>query len=152
MRSSAAGSSSRPRRLQRTGSFKFRGAYNRSRAADAARAAGVVAFSSGNHAQGVAEAAELLGCRPPSSCRPMRRRSSRQPPRLWRRGRDVRPRHEDREAIAARIAAGARRAWSCRPSTTRIIAGQGTAGLEVVEQLAARAHADGLLSTPRAAG
>src|SRR5271167_4140451 len=50
--------------LQRTGSFKFRGAYNRLAAIPAAnRAGGVVAFSSGNHAQGVAAAARLLGMR-----------------------------------------------------------------------------------------
>ena len=48
--------------LQRVGAFKFRGAYNRIAQFDAAqRAAGVVAFSSGNHAQGVALAAQLLG-------------------------------------------------------------------------------------------
>src|SRR2546430_17177818 len=48
--------------LQRTGSFKFRGAYNKlSSIPQAERAGGVVAFSSGNHAQGVAAAAALLG-------------------------------------------------------------------------------------------
>src|SRR6202789_1413566 len=48
--------------LQRTGSFKFRGAYNRLAAIPPdQRAGGVVAFSSGNHAQGVAAAAQLLG-------------------------------------------------------------------------------------------
>lgn len=48
--------------LQRGGAFKFRGAYNRlSRLSDADKARGVVAFSSGNHAQGVALAAHLLG-------------------------------------------------------------------------------------------
>ena len=48
--------------LQRMGAFKFRGAYNRLAQLDAAGArAGVVAFSSGNHAQGVALAAKLLG-------------------------------------------------------------------------------------------
>ena len=47
--------------LQRTGSFKFRGAYNALAQLDAAaRKRGVVAYSSGNHAQGVAAAAELL--------------------------------------------------------------------------------------------
>src|ERR1041384_1720264 len=46
--------------LQRTGSFKFRGAYNRiSSIPQDSRAAGVVAYSSGNHAQGVAHAAAL---------------------------------------------------------------------------------------------
>src|SRR6202165_2607476 len=48
--------------LQRTGSFKFRGAYNKiSSIPEARRGAGVVAYSSGNHAQGVAAAARLLG-------------------------------------------------------------------------------------------
>src|SRR5437870_10256878 len=48
--------------LQRTGSFKFRGAYNKLSAIPPdERARGVVAFSSGNHAQGVAAAAQLLG-------------------------------------------------------------------------------------------
>jgi threonine dehydratase len=49
--------------LQRTGSFKVRGAFNRiARLSDAERARGVVAASAGNHAQGVAFAAGLLGC------------------------------------------------------------------------------------------
>jgi threonine dehydratase len=48
--------------LQRMGAFKFRGAYNRiAQLSPEARAGGVVAFSSGNHAQGVALAARLLG-------------------------------------------------------------------------------------------
>src|SRR5690348_3473356 len=48
--------------LQRTGSFKFRGAYNRLvQLSPDERRRGVVAFSSGNHAQGVAAAAALLG-------------------------------------------------------------------------------------------
>src|SRR5579872_1239811 len=48
--------------LQRTGSFKFRGACNRlAMIPPSERAAGVVAFSSGNHAQGVAAAAKLFG-------------------------------------------------------------------------------------------
>jgi threonine dehydratase len=48
--------------LQRMGAFKFRGAYNRLVQLDAKqRAGGVVAYSSGNHAQGVALAAQLLG-------------------------------------------------------------------------------------------
>lgn len=52
----------KPECLQWTGSFKFRGAFNRiSRIPEADRAKGVVAFSSGNHAQGVARASALLG-------------------------------------------------------------------------------------------
>jgi threonine dehydratase len=52
----------KPECLQRTGSFKFRGAFNRLSQLDAdQRKRGVIAFSSGNHAQGVAYAARLLG-------------------------------------------------------------------------------------------
>lgn len=52
----------KPETLQRTGSFKFRGAYTKiSRLSDEERSRGVVAFSSGNHAQGVAAAAGLFG-------------------------------------------------------------------------------------------
>jgi threo-3-hydroxy-L-aspartate ammonia-lyase len=52
----------KPECLQRTGSFKFRGAYNKIAALpDDERERGVVAFSSGNHAQAVALAAKLLG-------------------------------------------------------------------------------------------
>ena len=52
----------KPECLQRTGSFKFRGAYNAlASLEETARRRGVVAVSSGNHAQGVAEAARLFG-------------------------------------------------------------------------------------------
>ena len=51
--------------LQRAGAFKFRGAYNRiSRLTDDQKTRGVVAFSSGNHAQGVAAAAAMVGTPP----------------------------------------------------------------------------------------
>lgn len=54
----------KPENLQRTGSFKFRGAYNAiSKLSDEQRAKGVLASSSGNHAQGVAAAAALFGCK-----------------------------------------------------------------------------------------
>lgn len=54
----------RPTNLQRMGAFKFRGGYNAVNVlSDAERARGVVAFSSGNHAQAVALAARLHGCR-----------------------------------------------------------------------------------------
>ncbi len=54
----------KPETLQRTGSFKFRGAYNKiASLTEEERARGVVAFSSGNHAQGVAASAALFGIR-----------------------------------------------------------------------------------------
>src|SRR5204862_8068068 len=68
--------------LQRTGSFKFRGAYNKlSSIAPEKRAGGVVAFSSGNHAQGVAHAAQLLNMpsvivMPSDAPRPKRERTA----------------------------------------------------------------------------
>ncbi len=52
----------KPECLQRTGAFKFRGAYNKiSQLPDNVRQRGVVAVSSGNHAQGVAAASTLFG-------------------------------------------------------------------------------------------
>ena len=52
----------KPENLQRTGSFKFRGAFTRlSQLDDVQRKAGVVAWSSGNHAQGIAASAQILG-------------------------------------------------------------------------------------------
>ncbi|MER9563916.1 MULTISPECIES: threonine/serine dehydratase [unclassified Mesorhizobium] len=54
----------KPETLQRTGSFKFRGAYNKLSSLSAEeRSRGVVAFSSGNHAQGVAASAAMFGVR-----------------------------------------------------------------------------------------
>src|SRR5262245_22486501 len=68
--------------LQRTGSFKFRGAYNKlSSIPEEERSRGVVAYSSGNHAQGVAAAAQLLGMpavivMPADAPRPKRERTA----------------------------------------------------------------------------
>ena len=124
--------------LQHTGSFKFRGAYNRLAQLDAAqRAAGVVAFSSGNHAQGVAAAARLLGV-PATIVMPA------DAPRVKMQntlalGAEVvtydRLR-ESREEIAARLAT--ERGAVLVPSfdDPDIIAGQGTVGLEIADQAA----------------
>jgi threonine dehydratase len=123
--------------LQHTGSFKFRGAYNRLATIPLSeRAGGVVAFSSGNHAQGVAAAARLLGMpcvivMPHDAPRAKRERTAALGAEivLYDRGRD------DREAIAGEIAA--RRGAVLVPpyDDALIIAGQGTAGLEIVEDL-----------------
>jgi threonine dehydratase len=125
--------------LQRTGSFKFRGAYNRLAAIPPeGRSGGVVAFSSGNHAQGVAAAAQLLGMpcvivMPRDAPRAKRERTAALGAEivLYDRARD------DREAIAGEIAA--RRGAVLVPpyDDSLIIAGQGTAGREIVEDLAA---------------
>jgi threonine dehydratase len=126
--------------LQRTGSFKFRGAYNKLAAIPLERrSGGVVAFSSGNHAQGVAAAAQLLGMRcvivmPSDAPRAKRERTIAL-------GAEVVPYdrlNDDREAIANEIAQ--RHGATLVPpyDDALIIAGQGTAGREIVEDLAAR--------------
>ncbi|MEE4350335.1 MAG: threonine/serine dehydratase [Pacificimonas sp.] len=124
--------------LQVTGSFKFRGAYNRlSAMTDEERARGVVAFSSGNHAQGVARAAKLLGIEAaivmPHDAPAMKRE------RTAADGADIilyDRLTESREAIADRLAA--ERGATVVPSfdDPYIVAGQGTAGLEAADQLA----------------
>jgi len=125
--------------LQRTGSFKFRGAYNKLAAIPPERrSGGVVAFSSGNHAQGVAAAARLLGMccvivMPADAPRAKRERTAALGAEivLYDRARD------DREAIANDIAA--RRGAILVPpyDDALIIAGQGTAGREIVDDLGA---------------
>src|ERR1700680_1391518 len=123
--------------LQRTGSFKFRGAYNKiSSIAPERRAAGVVAYSSGNHAQGVAAAARLLGLRAtivmPSDAPRLKRE------RTLALGAEIVPydrNSEDRAAIAKQIVAE-RGATLVPPyDDPLIIAGQGTIGREIVEDL-----------------
>jgi threonine dehydratase len=126
--------------LQRTGSFKFRGAYNALAQLDAAeRRAGVVAYSSGNHAQGVAAAAALLGIPAtivmPSDAPAIKIANTRAD------GAEIviYDRHsENREAIAARIAAERGAALLPPYDDARVIAGQGTIGLEIAAEVAAR--------------
>jgi threonine dehydratase len=121
---------------QRTGSFKFRGALNRMSQIPRDRlAAGVVAYSSGNHAQAVAAVAKLLGMPAmivmPADAPAMKIARTREHGAevvLYDRAR------ESREAIGGRIAA-ARGAVIVPPfDDPDVIAGQGTVGLEIVEQ------------------
>jgi threonine dehydratase len=129
----------KPECLQRTGSFKFRGAYNCLSRIPAERGEkGVVAFSSGNHAQGVALAAKLLGMPAtivmPSDAPAIKVEGVR------RLGGDVVGYDRetgDREAIATELVE--KKGATLVPSYdhTHIIAGQGTAGLEVAEDLQA---------------
>jgi threonine dehydratase len=124
--------------LQHTGSFKVRGAYNRLvQLSPAGRAAGVVAFSSGNHAQGVAWAARRLGITAaivmPSDAPRAKidnTRSLGAEVILYDRER------ESREDIAAALAT--KRGATLVPSfdDPHIIAGQGTLGLELMTQAA----------------
>ena len=130
----------KPETLQRAGAFKFRGAYNRlSQLSDSEKARGVVAFSSGNHAQGVALAAKLLGVPAlivmPSDSPSVKVEGTRGF------GAEIRFYDrftEDRVAIADQIAS--ERGSVVVPSydDPHIIAGQGTVGLEIVAQAAAQ--------------
>ncbi len=126
--------------LQRTGSFKFRGAFNRIAQIDAAHTpGGVVAFSSGNHGQAVASSARQFGLRAtvimPSDAPAIKIELTRG------HGAEVilyDRLNEDRAAIAGRIVRE-RGAILVPPYEDRdIIAGQGTIGLEIVEDLRAR--------------
>ena len=134
--------------LQRTGSFKFRGAYNRiASLTEEERARGVVAFSSGNHAQGVAAAAQLFGARAvivmPADAPAIKADNVRAM------GAEIVPYdryRDDREAVA-------------RPYVEKgmalvkpfddplIVAGQGTVGLEIAEDAsAAGIHLDAVVT------
>jgi threonine dehydratase len=123
--------------LQRTGSFKFRGAYNKISSIPADRKAnGVVAYSSGNHAQGVAHAAALCNMpavivMPSDAPQAKRERTAALGAEVVLYDRDT----EDRAAIARDIAQ--KRAAVLVPpfDDPFVIAGQGTAGREICEDL-----------------
>jgi len=128
----------KPECLQRTGSFKFRGAYNRLAAMSRGeRSAGVVAFSSGNHAQGVALAARLLGV-PAAIVMPEDAPAVKiDATRGYGAEIIFYDRYaEDRAVIA--VALAAERGGVVVPSydDPHIVAGQGTVGLEIAAQLA----------------
>lgn len=127
----------KPECLQLTGSFKIRGAYNLMSRLDAQRAEnGVVAWSSGNHAQGVAAAGTMLGIRTaivmPEDAPAAKVENTR---RLGGETILYDRYTGDREAIARKIAA--ERGSVLVPSYDHadIIGGQGTVGLEIMEQL-----------------
>mgnify|MGYP003888911559 CR=1 FL=1 len=124
--------------LQRTGSFKFRGAYNALASLDPdARGRGVVAVSSGNHAQGVAEAARIFGV-PATVVMPEDAPAIKRD-RARRSGATVigydRSR-EDRDAVAAAVLAQSGGVLIHPYNDPRVIAGQGTAGREIAAQCA----------------
>ena len=125
--------------LQHTGSFKFRGGWSAvSALPDAQRARGVIAFSSGNHAQGVALAAKLHGIPAviimPADAPRMKIENTRALMAevvLYDRASD------DRDALGARLAKE-RGLTLIKPfDDAQVIAGQGTTGLEIAAQAAA---------------
>jgi threonine dehydratase len=123
--------------LQTGGAFKLRGATNRLlQLSPAERERGVVAFSSGNHARGVAIAAKRLGIRAvivmPSDAPQVKVNGTRAE------GAEVvfyDRRTESREEIAARLAGESGATVVPSFDDPAIVVGQGTAGLEIVEQL-----------------
>lgn len=123
--------------MQRMGAFKFRGAYNKISSIPAdKRAAGVVAFSSGNHAQGVAAAAKLLNMpavivMPSDAPMLKRERTASLGAEVVLYDRDK----EDREGIARAIAEKKGAMLVPPYDDPLIIAGQGTLGREIVEDL-----------------
>jgi threonine dehydratase len=122
--------------LQRTGSFKVRGAYNRiARLSGAERARGVVAASAGNHAQGVAFAAGLLGCAatvvmPHGAPLPKVQATRDYGAQVILHGSNVEDALREALAIAERTGAVFIHPFD-HPD---IVAGQGTVGFEIFEQ------------------
>ena len=123
--------------FQRGGAFKFRGAYNKiSSLPDEERARGVIAFSSGNHAQAVAIAARLLETSAtivmPKDAPPAKLEATRGygaeivPYDRWT---------EDREAIGARLAEERGLALVKPYDDPLVMAGQGTTALELLDEV-----------------
>jgi threonine dehydratase len=140
--------------LQRTGSFKFRGAFNKlSSIPEDKRSGGVVAFSSGNHAQGVAAAAKLLNMQativmPQDAPALKRERTKSYGAEVVLYDRD----REDREAIASEIAARSGATIVPPYDDAYVIAGQGTAGREISEDMAARGLEPDIVVAPASGG
>src|SRR6195952_3438408 len=144
----------KPEMLQRTGSFKFRGAFNKlSSIPQAARGGGVVAFSSGNHAQGVAAAAQILNMRativmPADAPLSKRERTKGYGADVVLYDRD----REDREAIARDIASKHGATLVPPYDDPMVIAGQGTVGREIAEDIAMLGLTPDIVIAPASGG
>jgi len=145
----------KPETLQRVGAFKFRGAYNRLvQLTPEERTRGVVAFSSGNHAQGVALAAKLLGIPAvivmPDDAPSVKVEGTRGY------GAEIRFYNrltgKTREEISAEIAAERGAVVVPAFDDPHIAAGQGTVGLEMVRQAQARGDTLGTVIAPISGG
>jgi threonine dehydratase len=123
--------------LQRMGAFKFRGAYNAiSRLGEADRRRGILAYSSGNHAQAIALASRLLGASativmPDDAPLPKRRATEAYGARVV----PYDPRTEDREEVARRLQAEGDPVLIPPFDHPDVIAGQGTAARELFEEV-----------------
>ena len=128
----------KPETLQRTGSFKFRGAYNKlSSLSEEERGRGVVAFSSGNHAQGVAASAAMFGVKAviamPADAPAMKIGNVR------KMGAEVVPFDRFRDDRMTVVGPYMEKGMVLVPpfDDPAIIAGQGTIGLELMRQVEA---------------
>jgi threonine dehydratase len=127
----------KPENQQPIGAFKIRGAYNKiASLSDAERKRGVITYSSGNHAQGVAYAARALGVKAvivmPSNAPAIKREATA---KLGADIVEVGPASDERKAKAEELAA--QHGYVIVPpyNDEKIIAGQGTIGLEILEDL-----------------
>jgi threonine dehydratase len=123
--------------FQRAGAFKFRGAYNAlSRLDEADRERGVISYSSGNHAQALALAASLLGTRATIVMPNTAPRVKMEATQAY--GAEVvtyNPEFEDRETIGRALAADRRLTLIPPFDHAHVIAGQGTAALELFDDV-----------------
>jgi threonine dehydratase len=127
----------KPENQQPIGAFKLRGAYNKiASLPDGERARGVISYSSGNHAQGVAYAARALGVKAvivmPSNAPAIKRDATA---KLGAEIVVVGPGSDDRKAKAEELAAQYGYIIVPPYNDEKIIAGQGTIGLEILEDL-----------------
>jgi threonine dehydratase len=140
--------------LQRTGSFKFRGACNRiSRLTDDEKRCGIIAYSSGNHAQGVAAAARIFGTSATILMPQDAPAAKVEGVKFWG-GRVVffDRATESREEIAASMSAKDGSILVPPYEDAYIMAGQGTAGVEAVEQMAAHETRPDIIICPAGGG
>ncbi len=144
----------KPEVLQLTGSFKFRGAYNCiSRVQKDDAPGGIITCSSGNHAQGVAEAARLCGLpskivMPRDAPAIKRQRTERSGATIVSYDRET----ENREQITTDLAASDGSLFIPPYDDPNIIAGQGTVGLEMAEQLEPRRDSLDIVLVPVGGG
>ena len=123
--------------LQPVGSFKLRGAYNKiSQLSEDERRRGVITYSSGNHAQGVAYAARAVGAKAvivmPSNAPEVKKQATRA---LGAEIVEVGPASSDRKIKAEELEAKLGYVMIPPYDDPQIIAGQGTCGLEILEDL-----------------
>ncbi|MDG1418082.1 MAG: threonine/serine dehydratase [Maricaulis sp.] len=140
--------------LQRTGSFKFRGACNRiSRLTADEKKRGILAYSSGNHAQGVAAAARIFGTNATILMPSDAPATKVEGVNFWG-GKVITYDRatENREAIGLQIAQNEGRILVPPYEDRFIMAGQGTTGLEVCQQLAELGLTPDLVAAPAGGG